>query len=126
MPWTGSPRDSYALLEEAIGATRRGQVEYSRSGRGFTVARGHTGGLIGFLANHFGHVHVVQHGGLSKCVSACWDADPGSTWECECSCAGINHASRHPLGRIVRNAGEAGDLSVASTGPHEWDVYRQR
>jgi hypothetical protein len=124
LPWTGSPRATYALLEDAIGASRRGQVQYSRSTRAFSVARAHSGQLILSLADRFGHVHVIQHGGQTRCVSACWNADPNTAWECECSCAGSNHGTQRPLGRIVADVGDAGELSVARATPHEWDVYR--
>ena len=46
LPWTGNSRDNYTVLEAAIGASRRGQVTYDRTGRFFSVARGHTGALI--------------------------------------------------------------------------------
>ena len=123
LPWTGRPGDTYAVLEEAIDASRQGQVQYSHQGRFFSVARSHTHSLIAYLAERYGHVHVIQHGGLAKCVSACWTADPESAWECECSCAGSNHGSGHAIGRIVAESGPTGELSVARLGPREWEVY---
>lgn len=126
LPWNSRPGGNYALLEEAIDASRRGQVDYSKRARTFSVARAHTDNLIRFLADHFGHVHVLQFGGLARCVSACWNADPDTAWECECSCAGSNHGSRQPIGPVVADVGDAGELSVARLGPREWDAYRQR
>lgn len=125
LPWSGRPRDSYAMLEDAIKASRRGQVDYDKEGRFFSVARAHTGPLIAYLGERFGEVKVVQHGGLARCVSACWDADPDTSWECECSCAGDNHGSGRPIGRVVVHVGAAGDLAVARAEPRIW-IYAPR
>ena len=124
LPWTGKPRETFELLEDIIGASRRGQVQYDRQTRCFSVARSHTAGLISGLAERFGRVHVVQYGGVERCVEACWNASPDTAWTCECSCAGGNHGSRTPLGKIVGESGGAGALSVASSGPREYIVER--
>jgi hypothetical protein len=121
LPWTGSPADNYAILEECIGASRRGQVLYENGG--WTVARSHTQVLVAGLAMRFGVVHVIQYGGIEKCVEACWNAKPETAPLCECSCAGANHGTRQPLGMIVSEDGPSGALSVASTGPREYDVH---
>lgn len=122
LPWTGSGSDGYALIEDCIGATRRGQVTYDRSRRAFSVARTHTVTLINALASRLGRVTVVQYGGTEKCVEACWNARPRTAITCECSCAGGNHGTGVPLGRIVSETGPAGALSVGSTGPRTYVV----
>lgn len=120
MPFNKDDRGSnYELLEDAIDATRRGQIKYS--GGAFRVARDHTSPLIEFLAHHFGRVHVVQYGGLDRCVAACWDARPETAMLCECSCAGGNHGTGRPIGRIVAET-PVGAFSVASAAPREYDV----
>jgi len=123
LPWTGNPRDGYAALEDAIDASRRGQVLYDRQHKAFTVSRSHTELLIYRLAQKFGHVHVIQYGGITKCVEECWrlrDLDTSAT--CQCSCAGANHGTGVAPGRIVGQV-NAGALAVASTGPREYDIY---
>lgn len=109
----------YAILEEAIGASRRGQVKWE-GGNVFSVARPHTQMLIEALAHRYGHVRVLQYGGATACVEACWDADPKTASECRCSCAGSNHGSRHPNGRVVRTDGPYGALSVSPDAPREY------
>ena len=37
LPWTGKPADNYAILEDCIGASRRGQIRYENGS--FTVTR---------------------------------------------------------------------------------------
>lgn len=124
LPWTGKPQDTYEMLEDMIGATRRGQVKYDKQSRSFSVARSHTVELINGLVERFGKVHVVQYGGAERCVEACWNARPDTAWTCECSCAGRNHGTRSPLGKIVSETGGAGALSVAASAPHEYVVER--
>lgn len=111
---------NYRLLGEAIAATRRGQVLYS--GGAFTVSRPHTVRLIEFLVARFGRVKVIQHGGLTKCVSECWNAKPHTVMTCECSCAGSNHGSGVAIGKVVSQSGPAGALSVQSEGYREYFV----
>jgi hypothetical protein len=120
LPWL-EHGGNYAVLAECIGASRRGQVQYANGI--FTVARSHTRALISALARRFGQVHVIQYGGVDKCVEACWNAKPETAIDCVCSCAGINHGSRRPIGVIVSEDGYAGALSVAPAGPREYDVY---
>lgn len=120
LPWT-RPGGSYDVLETAIGATRRGQVQYSDGA--FTVSRSHTTVLIRNLADRYGHVHVIQYGGLDRCVAACWTAEADHAWLCQCSCAGRNHGTGVPIGPIVSDGGPGGALSVASLPPNEYDVY---
>lgn len=122
LPWTGRPQDNYQLLEEAIGASRRGQVNFS-SGR-WSVARKHTPELIEALAERFGSVFVIQHGGQERCVEACWDrGEPSNRALCECSCAGRNHGDKTPPGRVV-GQGRAGQIAVSPLPPHEYEVTR--
>lgn len=118
----GKAGDGYNIIGDAICATQRGQVKYEN--RAFTVSRPHTTRLIEALAVKYGAVMVIQHGGTTMCVSACWNADPDSTWECECSCAGENHGTREPLGRVVSEDGPAGALSVAAAPPRTYVVRR--
>lgn len=122
LPWTGKPSETYALLEDLIGASRRGQVLYDRQTKAFSVARSHAVELINGLAATYGQVHVIQYGGVEKCVEACWNARPETAIDCECSCAGANHGSQRPVGRIVAE-GAGGALSVAALSPREWDVF---
>lgn len=121
LPWTGKPSDNYELIEEYIDASQRGQVRYASGS--FSVARGHTQALIAGLARRFGQVHVIQYGGVNTCVEACWDANPETVALCECACAGSNHGSYKPLGKVVRGDGPSGALSVTPAGPREYDVY---
>lgn len=120
----GKPGDGYRIIGTAIEATQDGMVKYDRKIRAFTVARGHTTKLIEALAARYGVVKVIQHGGLTKCVSACWGADPDSTMVCECSCAGANHATGKPIGRVVSAGGASGSLSVAPAPPRTYVVRR--
>lgn len=122
LPWTGDAGGGYALIEECIAATRRGQVQYDRRTRAFSVARSHTAMLIGALAARLGRVAVVQYGGTEQCVEACWNAQPHTAITCECSCAGSNHGTRQPLGKVVSGDGPAGALSVRSAGPRTYVV----
>lgn len=122
LPFTGRG-GGYAILGSAIGASRRGQVRWDPTRSCFSVARTHTGLLISSLAERYGQVQVIQYGGLARCVSACWSADPETAWDCECSCAGDNHGSRRPIGRVVADVGGAGELAVAPLAPREW-TYR--
>lgn len=112
--------DGYNIIGDAIGATQRGQVKYDKGI--FTVSRPHTTALIKGLAAKYGIVQVIQHGGTTKCVSVCWNASADSTWECECSCAGDNHATGKPIGRVVSEDGPAGALSVAPAPPRTYTV----
>lgn len=122
LPWTGSARDNYLVLEEAIGASRWGQVKYA-NGR-WSVARDHTPSLIEALAERFGSVLVIQHGGQERCVEACWDkGEPHRRALCECSCAGRHHGDKTPPGRVVGH-GRAGQIAVSPLPPHEYEVTR--
>jgi len=121
LPWSG-PRGGYKVVEDAIGASRRRQVKYDPSSKFFTVSRRHTRVLIEALGARYGRVHVIQHGGTDKCVAACWKADRDTAWQCECSCAGDNHGSQHPIGPVVADSGGgAGALSVRRSVTREWD-----
>lgn len=122
LPWTSEPGAGYTVLEECIGATRRGQVRYASGA--FSVARSHTHALVAALACRFGRVHVIQYGGIEKCVEACWNAKADTAIACECSCAGANHGTRRPQGKVVSEDGPSGALSVASTGPRKYEVSR--
>lgn len=58
---------------------------------------------------------------MTKCVEACWKtASPDTAITCECSCAGSNHGSGHPLSKTVSEDGPAGALSVEAAGPREY------
>lgn len=113
------PRANYWLLEDAINASRKGQVLYS--GGSSSVARTHTPTLLNALVDRFGSVRVVHYGGQAMCVEACWkngEIEYAST--CEFSCAGANHGSKQPIGRIVSENGPAGSLSVSSGNRREY------
>ncbi len=101
---------NFDLIRAAIAQTRRNTVEYDSSV--FTVAREHTSKLIDGLAAHFGRVRVIHYISVrSRCTSECWTANPNTVSKCKCACAGMNHGSYEPLGRIVGHS-RAGDVSV--------------
>ena len=110
MPYEGNGR-GYAILDDMIDASRRGQVKYE--GRGlWTVARTHTNAVILGLAAHYRRrVKVIQYGGVEKCVEAC------------CVRAGRNHGSGVPYKLTVDSNGPGGSLSVQAGEPHEFYVY---
>jgi hypothetical protein len=111
----------YEILGDMIGASRRGQVEYSDGV--WTVARPHSNAVILGLAARYGRVKVVQHGGLEKCVELCWKTGkPENAWLCECACAGRNHGSGVPYKVSVGGNGPGGSLSVQASAPHEFFV----
>jgi hypothetical protein len=85
---------NYDLLKDICGDLTR--PEYNRSTRCFEVARHHLPALLDELPRALRQpVDVVLHGSTqTKCVEACWNASPDSTWECVCSCAGRFHGTR--------------------------------
>lgn len=86
---------------------------------------GHTPKLINELAVLFGGIRVVQHGGVTLCVEPCWNASPDTSWDCECSCAGRNHGTGHPIGAIVSTSDSTtGALSAAPNEPRVFWVHR--
>lgn len=123
LPWRG-PGAWYALLDEAIGASRRGQVIYDKATRMFSVARAHTHDVVRFLADELGVVHVIQYGGVETCVANCWNAKSRTALTCECACAGRNHGTGQAWGTVVSEAGPHGALAVTPTPPREYDVHR--
>lgn len=88
---------NYHLLKDICGGRTR--PKWNRGLRCFEVAREHLVKLINRLPNEIGRpVEVILHGATqTKCVSACWAANPDTCWECVCSCAGANHGSGSPL-----------------------------
>ncbi len=122
MPYEGNGR-GYAILDDMIDASRRGQVKYE--GRGlWTVARTHTNAVILGLAAHYRRrVKVIQYGGVEKCVEAGWKGRPDTVWTCQCVCAGRNHGSGVPYKLTVDSNGPGGSLSVQAGEPHEFYVY---
>ena len=100
---------NYGLLKAICG--ERTQPQWNHELKCFEVAREHLAKLIDQLPNEIGRpVEVVLYGAAqTKCVSACWDANPATRWECVCSCAGANHGTGHPLPRQVST-----DLSVGT------------
>ncbi|MCS6557322.1 hypothetical protein NYQ31_02800 [Curtobacterium flaccumfaciens] len=113
----------YKILEDMIGASRRGQVEYSFSTRTWSVSRPHSNAVILGLAARYGRVKVIQHGGVEKCVEACWKSGhPEKAWECECACAGRNHGSGSPYRVNVGGNSAGGDLSVQASAPNVFYV----
>ncbi len=113
----------YTTLGDMIGASRRGQVEYSASTRTWSVSRAHSNKVILGLAERYGRVKVIQYGGVDKCVEACWRGNPKTAWQCKCSCAGRNPGSGSALKVTVGGAGGAGGaLSVQASPPREFYV----
>lgn len=110
----------YSILGDMFHASRRGQVKYG--GGVWTVARPHTNAVILGLAERYGRVKVIQHGGLDKCVENCWQGNPTNAWLCECACAGRNHGSGTPYAHTVSGNGLGGALSVQASEPHEFYV----
>lgn len=98
---------NYGLLKAICGEQTR--PEWNRERRHFEVAREHLVKLIDVLPDEIGQpVEVVLYGATqTKCVSACWAANPDTRWECVCSCAGGNHGTGHALPTQV-----SADLSV--------------
>lgn len=120
LPYEGKGA-GYTILGDMIGATRRGQVEYSA--RNWTVSRAHSNEVILGLAARYGRVKVIQHGGVEKCVESCWKIGmPENAWLCECACAGRNHGSGAPYKVTVGGGGPGGTLSVQASAPHEFYV----
>jgi hypothetical protein len=89
LPWDERPGSGYEVMEDAIGGAREGVVLYDNGA--FSVDRRHAKRLVVHLAERFRRVHVVQYGGSESCNEACWGADDGDPYGCECSCAGANH-----------------------------------
>jgi len=109
LPWSGEREGGYWTLRAAIGASRRGQVQYDRTTRAFSVARKHTRALAYNLAKEYGVVKVWKYGGvLGRCWASCWDATaydgrgPESLdfIECECACNGRFHSRGTPPGAV--------------------------
>lgn len=121
MPFEGKGV-GYQILESMIGASRRGQVEYDLSTRAWSVSRSHSNAVILGLADRYDRVKVIQHGGVEKCVEACWKGNPETAWECKCSCAGRNHGSGSPYKVTVSDSGVGGALSVQASAPREFYV----
>ena len=120
MPFEGKGA-GYTILGDMFGASRRGQVEYV--GGVWSVSRPHTNAVILGLAARYGRVRVIQHGGVEKCVEACWKKGlPENAWLCECACAGRNHGSGVPYELTVGGTGPGGPLSVQASAPHEFYV----
>jgi len=120
MPYEGKGA-GYTILGDMFGASRRGQVEYG--GGVWSVSRPHTNAVILGLADRYGRVKVIQHGGVEKCVEACWNkGKPENAWLCECACAGRNHGSGVPYKKTVGGGGPGGALSVQASAPHEFYV----
>lgn len=120
LPYEGKGA-GYWILGDMFGASRRGQVDYA--GGVWSVSRPHTNDVIQGLADRYGRVKVIQHGGLDKCVEACWHrGNPETAWLCECSCAGRNHGSGMPYEHTVGGDGPSGALSVQASAPHVFYV----
>lgn len=96
-------------------------VRYNSKLRCFEVARVHLPKLIDELPAAVGTpVELVLHGAIqTTCVSACWDADPDTWWQCTCSCAGENHGTRVPLATQI-----SADLSVGTQYTSSVQVLR--
>lgn len=111
----------YKILGDMFNASRMGQVKYN--GGVWSVSRPHTDVVIHGLVQRYGRVKVIQHGGLDRCVEACWGrGNPENEWLCECACAGRNHGSGVPYAHTVGGNGPAGALSVQPSEPREFYV----
>jgi len=122
LPFEG-PGAGYRILGDMFSATRQGQVDYVN--RVWSVSRPHTNAVILGLAVRYGRVKVIQHGGVEKCVEACWKTGmPENAMTCECACAGRNHGSGMPYKITVGSGGAGGALSVQASAPHEYYVDR--
>ncbi|MET4592674.1 hypothetical protein [Arthrobacter sp. 754] len=120
LPYEGKGA-GYTILGDMFNASRRGQVEYNRGV--WSVSRPHTNAVILGLAERYGRVKVIQHGGVDKCVQQCWDrGNPENAWLCECACAGRNHGSGVPYAHTVGGNGPGGALSVQASEPREFYV----
>lgn len=101
LPWRGSRRANFDWLKDVCGSRTR--PEYDRDAKCFLVARQHTDHVIKALLGEYGSVQVQQYGHQKiACIQQCWDANPSTHLDCECSCAGYNHGSGHPLGVQVQ------------------------
>lgn len=96
LPYRPSGKN-YGLLKDICG--ERTRPAWNRDRRCFEVAREPLVKLIDKLPDAIGRpIEVVLHGATqTKCVSACWAANPETRWECVCSCAGSNHGTGNPL-----------------------------
>lgn len=112
LPWRGRGA-WYGLLRDFLGTGT--QVRHEGGGV-FSVSRTHTSNLIHGLAHELGSVLVEQHGGATKCVAECWNANPDTAHACECSCAGSNHGQGPPT-RLVE-----GWLGITPDAPRTYVV----
>ena len=93
--------DNRAMLTDLLWPANV-RLTWKREIRRWLVARSHADILIQALADRFGRVTVTQEGSIrTTCVSECWTANPATSSQCECSCAGTNHGSGHALGPEV-------------------------
>lgn len=119
LPWDERPGSGYELIEEAIGAPPRSEVQYANGV--FSINRRHARRLIVELADRFGRVHVRQFGGSAACDQSCWADGEADTFACECSCAGANHGQG---GELVGPPPAAPKDRRRRPGPREYDVRR--
>ncbi len=112
---------NYALLRGICGT--RTQPEWNGRHRYFEVARAHLQKLIAQLPDAIGEpVEVILEGASqTRCVSACWAANPDSRWGCVCSCAGSNHGTGRPLRAQV-----SAELSVETEYTTSRHMFRPR
>ncbi|GAA1431385.1 hypothetical protein GCM10009616_18370 [Microlunatus lacustris] len=86
---------NYEILRDACG--ERTRSEWDAEAKAYRVARTHLLALIDALANRFGEVVVtLRTSRTTRCVEACWMANEGTWYECECSCLGEFHGRQIP------------------------------
>ena len=100
LPWRGSAGRNFEWIKTVCGKLTRPQ--YDKEKRRFMIARAHTDLVLEALLEEYSCVKV-DHYGFAKttCVEQCWNANPENFLQCECSCAGQNHGSGHPMGKEV-------------------------
>lgn len=94
---------NFDLLREICGPQTQGTYDPARGC--FEVARSHLGALLEHLPGEIGQpIEVTLHGATqTRCVEACWNANPASYWECVGSCASLYHGTGNGPARHLGN-----------------------
>lgn len=108
VPYVRGMRD---YLKEVGGG--RARPDWDGARKVWTMAVVHTPAVLEFLLENFGRVELTtQHRVREMCTASCADADPDTSWGCECVCGGEHHGTGIPGGRYVSD----GELQVGSGG----------
>ncbi|GAA1429385.1 hypothetical protein GCM10009616_11340 [Microlunatus lacustris] len=95
LPYRSGAFTNYDLLRRICGDRTR--AEWDAEVKAYRVARTHLYALIDALAHRFGEVVVtLQTRRTTRCVEACWEANGGTWFDCECSCLGRFHGRHSP------------------------------